>query len=324
MTVIDMPYRSLGSCGTKVSVFGLGGWTTFGESVTDAGTVSAVLRAAFDAGINFFDIADIYAKGEAERAMGKVLSEFPRDELVISSKVFYPMSDHVNDRGLSRKHVMESVEKSLKRIGTDYLDVYFCHRFDKETPLEETARAMDDLVHQGKVLYWGTSEWTGKQLGAVHQLCNEHNLYRPQVEQPQYSLLAREKFEKDVRPVAVEYGMGLVLWSPLAFGMLTGKYDRGLPEGARLERLEWLREEALTEERLERVRKFKAHADGAGCSRAQLALAWAAAQPGVSSVILGVTRLEQLRENLAALKVEVSPELTASLDETFPKDARMF
>ena len=324
MAEADMEYRPLGRCGTKVSVFGLGGWTTFGESVTDHGTVEKILRRAFDAGINFFDIADAYAKGEAERAMGKVLSQFPRHELVISSKTFYAMSDDPNDRGLSRKHIMESVDKSLGRIGTDYLDIYFCHRFDKNTPVEETARAMDDLVHQGKILYWGTSEWTGVQLRDVHTFCNEHGLYRPQVEQPQYSLLARAKFEGDVRPVAVEYGMGLVLWSSLAFGMLTGKYDDGLPEDSRLARLEWLREEVFAEERLESARQFKRHADELGCSRTQLALAWAAAQADVSSVILGVTRLEQLQENLGALDVQVTQEGLAQLDALFPKEARIF
>ena len=323
MTDSGMEYRSLGNCGTKVSGFGLGGWTTFGESVSDRRTISTVLRAAFEAGINFFDIADAYAKGEAEREMGSVLAELPRHELVISSKTFFPMSDEVNDQGLSRKHIMESVEKSLKRIGTDYLDIYFCHRFDTNTPIEETARAMDDLIHQGKILYWGTSEWTGKQLHNVHKLCRECHLYRPQVEQPQYSLLARAKFEQDVRPAAVEHGMGLVTWSPLALGMLTGKYDEGFPEGARLARVDWLREWAYSEERQELVRRFKAHADQLGCSRAQLALAWVAAQEGVSSVILGVTHVDQLSENLDALKIEIPQQVLKDLDALFPPDGTL-
>ena len=323
MAEADMEYRPLGRCGTQVSVFGLGGWTTFGDSVKDFDTIDEVLRAAFDAGTNFFDIADAYARGEAERVMGKVLAQFPRHELVISSKVYFAMSDEVNDRGLSRKHITESIDKSLRRIGTDYLDIYFCHRFDKSTPIEETARAMDDLVHQGKILYWGTSEWTGAQLRSVHAFCNEHNLYRPQVEQPQYSLLARAKFEQDVRPAAVEYGMGLVVWSPLAFGILTGKYDDGLPDDSRLARLDWLREESYSEERLERVRTFKGCADALGCSRAQLALVWATAQAEVSSVILGVTRLEQLHENLAAIDIKVSEQLMARLDTIFPGQEQM-
>lgn len=314
----NMPYRPLGRCGAKVSAFGLGGWTTFGGSVTDEKTIRDIIHAAYEAGVNFFDIADIYAKGESERAMGKVLREFPRHELVISSKVFWPMSEDVNDRGLSRKHILESVEKSLKRIGTDYLDIYFCHRFDPETPLEETARAMDDLVHQGKVLYWGTSEWSGEQLREAHRLCETRNLYRPQVEQPQYSLVERRKFERDVRAAADELGMGLVVWSPLASGLLTGKYDAGIPAGSRLDKIAWLREGILTPERVAQVKRFKQIADELGCSRAQLALAWAAAQPGVSSVITGATRVEQWTENLGALKLALSPATSKALDDLFP------
>lgn len=323
MTDDPITYRSLGRSGIKVSVFGLGGWLTFGGGVKDARTVRALLHAAFEAGVNFFDIADVYAKGEAERVMGQALADLPRHELVISSKVFFPMSEDVNDHGLSRKHIFESIEKSLKRVGTDYLDLYFCHRFDVHTPLEETARAMDDLVHQGKVLYWGTSEWTGTQIREVQTLCERWNLYRPQVEQPQYSLLARGKFEKDTRPAAQEHGMGLVVWSPLGSGLLTGKYDKGLPKGSRMAEQEWLREYHYNEATLERVRKFKIHADALHCSRAQLALAWGAAQSGVSSVILGATSLDQLRENLGALAVSIPDETSRALHGLFPvEDAR--
>jgi len=215
---------------------------------------------------------------------------------------------------------VESVEKSLKRIGTDYLDIYFCHRFDKETPPEETARAMDDLVHQGKVLYWGTSEWTGKQLRDVHQLCDRKNLYRPQVEQPQYNLLARHKFERDVLPAAGELGMGLVVWSPLASGMLSGKYDEGIPRGSRLGQIDWIKEWVHVDRHVQRVKRFKAVAEELGRPRAQLALAWAASEPGVSSVILGCTGVEQLRENLAALSIDVTSEIRAELDRIFPGD----
>lgn len=318
MTTVEMSYRPLGRCGTRVGTLSLGGWTTFGGSVTDHRTTREMLHAAFDAGINFFDIADAYAAGNAERVMGAVLRDFPRHRLVISSKVFFPMSGDVNDRGLSRKHILESVERSLRRIGTDYLDLYFCHRFDENTPVDETARAMDDLVRQGKVLYWGTSDWTGKQLKDVRGVCEERHLHAPQVEQPQYSLLARGKFEKDVRPVLEKAGMGAVVWSPLGSGLLTGKYDDGLPEGSRLARIDWLREWVWSEEKLDRVRRFKTYADSLGCTRAQLAIAWAAAQPGVSSVILGATRLEQLQENLGALNVAIDDELARKLDALFP------
>lgn len=321
MSEEKMEYRPLGKCGTRVSVFGLGGWLTYGTSVKDQKTISAILGEAFQAGINFFDIADIYGKGEAEKAMGKVLRELPRHRLVISSKVFWPMSGDTNDRGLSRKHIFESVEKSLARIGTDYLDLYFCHRFDPDTPVEETVRAMDDLVRQGKVLYWGTSEWTGDQIREACRLADGRGLHRPQVEQPQYHLLERERFETDVRPAALEWGMGLVVWSPLASGVLTGKYDAGVPRGSRLEREGWLREKALTETNLGRVRRAKLLADELGCSRAQLALAWAARQPEVSSVILGASTLDQLHENLLALRVELPSEVLSRLDCLFPVKA---
>jgi voltage-dependent potassium channel beta subunit len=312
-----MPYRRLGRSGVKVSALSLGGWTTFGAAVTDDDLIARIIHRAFDAGVTFFDIADVYARGEAERRMGAVLRQLPRHELVISSKVFWPMSDDVNDRGLSRKHIVESVEKSLKRIGTDYLDLYFCHRFDEETPVEETARAMDDLVRQGKVLYWGTSEWSGAQLRDVHALANKRGFDAPVVEQPQYSLLARQRFEQDVRPAATSLGMGLVVWSPLASGVLTGKYDDGIPLGSRLEKLEWLRETFLSDEKIAKVKQFAELAKERGTSRTRLALAWALRQPGVSSVILGATTLAQLEENLAALDDLVDDELDARLQGLF-------
>ena len=316
-----MSYRRMGESGLKLSTLGLGGWTTFGGTVTEKAAVRSLIRAAFEAGVNLFDIADVYARGESERAMGEVLGELPRHELVITSKLYWPMSDDPNDRGLSRKHVMESVDKSLQRIGTDYLDVYFCHRYDEETPVEETLRAMDDLVRQGKVLYWGTSEWTGGQLRDVSERADRRNCHAPRVEQPQYSLLARPKVETDVRPAAEAAGMGLMAWSPLASGLLTGKYDDGLPEDSRLARMDWLDERLRTAELLEKVKAFKALADEAGCTRAQLALAWVAAQPGVSSVLMGATRMEQLEDNLGALSVELTPELSAGLDRIFPPNA---
>jgi voltage-dependent potassium channel beta subunit len=312
----QMTYRNLGKCGAKVSAFSLGGWTTFGGSVKDKHTVQTILQAAYEAGINFFDIADIYVKGESEKIMGEALQKFPRHELLISSKVFWPMSDDINDRGLSRKHIMESVHRSLKRIGTEYLDLYFCHRFDLETPLEETIRAMDDLVHQGKILYWGTSEWTGEQLRQTHELCERHGYFKPQVEQPQYSLIARQRFETDVQPSALQLGMGLVTWSPLASGLLTGKYDQGVSEG-RLAEMQGLKVSLYTEENVERVKAMKSLADNLQCSRSQLALAWLKAQPGISSVILGASRVEQLLENLGALKVTVTPEVDKELKKIF-------
>lgn len=314
----EMTYRPLGRCGTKVSTFGLGGWTTFGGSVTDEAATKQIILAAFEAGVNFFDIADVYAHGKAEAYMGKVLADLPRHELVISSKCYWPMSKDINDRGLSRKHIMESVEKSLKRVGTDYLDIYFCHRYDTETPLDETVRAMDDLVRQGKVLYWGTSEWTADQLHDAHKTAAKYGAYAPQVEQPQYHLLARENLEANLGPATQELGMGVVVWSPLASGLLTGKYDDALPEDSRLARMDWLREKLFVEDKLAAVREMATIADELGCSRAQLALAFAAKGPSVSSVILGATRLEQLEDNLGALAVELDDTTLARLQALFP------
>lgn len=314
-----MQYRSLGRCGTKVSVFSLGGWITFGDSLRDQNQVSDIILQAYDAGINFFDTADFYARGESEKIMGKALGALPRERLVLSSKVFWPMSDDINDRGLSRKHIMESLHRSLKRLGTDYLDIYFCHRFDPDTPLTETVRAMDDLVHQGKILYWGTSEWSGEQLQTVQTLCRDQGWYPPQVEQPQYNLLLRQRFEQDVWPLAEQWGMGLVTWSPLASGLLTGKYDQGIPDATRLARsdLKWLKDMLATPQNMERVRKFGDLAQKLGLSRTQLALSWLSQQVRVSSVILGVSSGEQLTENLQALDLTLSKTAQQALDQLF-------
>jgi len=310
-----MNYRRLGNAGIKVSELSLGGWTTFGESLTDQRLARDIIVKAYDSGINFFDIADVYAQGEAEKLMGAILKEFPRHTLVISSKVFWPMSDDVNDRGLSRKHIMESVEKSLQRIGTDYLDMYFCHRFDEETPVEETVRAMDDLVHQGKILYWGTSEWTGAQIQEVLNLCEQHNLYKPQVEQPQYNMLVRNKVENDVLPVTQSNGIGLVVWSPMASGLLTGKYDEALPDDSRLARLDWLRDALYKAETIAAIRKLKPIADDLGATRAQLAIAWTLRQPGVSSAITGATKVAQLEDTLRAIDLKLDDDVLDRIDD---------
>ncbi len=309
-----MKYRHLGIAGIKLSSIGLGGWTTFGESIKDDSLAKSIITAAYDSGITFFDIADAYARGEAERQMGAVLAQFPRHTLVISSKLFWPMSDDVNDRGLSRKHIMESVHKSLKRIGTDYLDIYFCHRYDPETPLEEVVRAMDDLVHQGKVLYWGTSEWSGAQIAEAVGIAREHNLYAPQVEQPQYNLLVRERVEKEILPVVQPNGIGLTTFSPLATGILSGKYDDALPEGSRLARERGLRERWYRDDVLTKVRNLAPIAEELHATRSQLALAWLLHKPGVSSVITGATSREQVKNNVQAADIDLSPELTARIE----------
>jgi voltage-dependent potassium channel beta subunit len=312
-----MQYRNLGRAGVKVSTLGLGSWTTFGDSVTDRDMVRNIITAAYERGVNFFDMADAYARGESERAMGAVLQQFPRHTLVLSSKVFRPMSDDVNDRGLSRKHIMESVDKSLARIGTDYLDIYYCHRDDPETPIDETVRAMDDLVRAGKVLYWGTSEWPADKIQQAIDIAG-NSLYAPQVEQPLYNLLSRNRVENDLSDLIDSHGLGITVFGPLASGLLTGKYDDGIPQGSRLSRMEAQRDQWYREDMIERVRRFKAIADDLGATRSQVALKWLLNRSEVSSVITGATSLEQLEANMKAAEVEFSEETLAAIDTLFP------
>lgn len=309
-----MQYRRLGNAGMKVSTVALGGWINYGEGKVSEDSARKVVSTAYEHGINFFDLADIYGKGEAEKHMGTLLHNFPRHTLVISTKVFWPMSDDVNDKGLSRKHIMESIEKSLQRLGTDYVDIYFCHRPDPETPLLETARAMHDLIQQGKVLYWGTSEWSATQLVEVTALCERYNLYPPQVEQPQYSMLYREPVEEHILPVTVPRGIGLVAWSPLGMGMLTGKYDDGIPAGSRFANEPWAKELFVNEQNATVVRQLKPIADGIGISRAQLALTWVLRHSGVSSVIIGATKPAQVDENVRAAEILLTSDTLAEID----------
>ena len=310
-----MQYRRLGDAGMKVSTIALGGWINYGEGKVTQDAATAVVRRAYEKGINFFDIADIYGKGESEKQMGAVLKDYPRHTLVISSKVFWPMSNDVNDRGLSRKHIFESIDKSLQRIGTDYLDIYFCHRPDPETPIEETVRAMDDLVHKGKVLYWATSEWTGEQISEAVALAERYNLYPPKSEQPQYSMLWREQVEGNILPATEQRGIGLVVWSPLAQGMLTGKYDDGMPEDSRFAREGWAKERYMTAANAAKVLALKGIANELGINRAQLALAWVLRQQGVSSAIIGATKPEQIDDNAAAADITLTDEVIQAIEK---------
>jgi len=315
-----MNYRRLGSSGLKVSELSLGAWVTYGGQVDQEVTTRCV-QAAVERGVTFFDNADMYANGNAEVVVGKAVKGLPRTDLVISTKVFFAGSKNPNARGLSRKHIFESIHASLKRLGTDYVDLYFCHRFDPETPVEETVRVMSDLVRQGKVLYWGTSEWTGAQIAAAHGLGREIGGVPPTVEQPQYNLYRRARVERDLQWVVETLGIGLTTWSPLAFGLLTGKYNDGIPQGSRatLQGYEWLREETLTEERLIKARAFTALARELAFSPAQLAIAWCLRTPTVSSVITGASRVEQVHENLAAAELvpQLTPEVLARLEGIF-------
>lgn len=311
---MSMRYRKLGKWGIKVSELSLGAWTTYGDSVKDQDNVRNIVRLAYENGINFFDNADIYARGLGEELMSKPLAEFPRHTLVMSTKVFWPMSDDINDRGLSRKHILDSIGKSLKRMGTDYVDLYFAHRHDPEVPMEEIVSTMSMLIDRGWVLYWGTSEWPAARIAEAYQVAKAGGWHPPAVEQPQYSMLSRERVEKDILPETQAAGMGLVVWSPLAQGMLTGRYDQGIPEGSRFERLPQFASRYNTEVNRQKVIALKAVADDLGLSRTQLALAWTLRQKGVSSAITGASRPEQLQESLGAAGVDLSLEVLQRIE----------
>jgi voltage-dependent potassium channel beta subunit len=312
-----MIYRRLGTSGLKVSQISLGAWTTYGGSVEDQKLITDIVEKALQGGINFFDNADIYAHGEGERTMTKALHDLGvrRHELVLSSKVFWPMSDDVNDRGLSRKHVLESIDRSLERMDLDYLDLYFAHRYDPETPMEEIIEAFSDVVRSGRAHYWGTSEWSAAQIAEAHAIAKAHGLVAPVVEQPQYSMLYRDRVEERILPVTEPKGIGLVVWSPLAMGMLTGKYDEGVPDGSRFAENEGFAKRFLTEANRTKVVELARVAEEAGLSRAQLALAWVLRQPGVSSVITGATSTRQIEENLGAADARLDEDAIRAIDE---------
>jgi voltage-dependent potassium channel beta subunit len=295
-----MHYRRLGRSGLKVSEISLGAWVTFGSQV-DEPAAAQLLHAAYDAGVNFFDNADIYANGQAEIVMGKGLRDLPRLALVISSKVFWPTMPGPNGRGLSRKHICESIDASLQRLGLDYLDLYFCHRFDPDTPIDEVVYTMDLLIRQGKILYWGTSEWRAWQIATAFAIAEQHHLAPPTMEQPQYNMFHRRRVENELAPICKEFGLGLTTWSPLYHGILTGKYNEGIPEGTRasLESMAWVRDR-ITPERLAVVRELAGIAADLNLTTAQLAIAWLLRRKEVSSVITGATSLGQLQENLEA------------------------
>ncbi|MFO0931260.1 MAG: aldo/keto reductase family protein [Planctomycetota bacterium] len=316
-----MEYRRLGRSGTRVSEVVLGSWLTFGSSVDEAGT-KACVRAALDAGIQTIDTADVYALGKAEEVLGAALEGVPRKDLVLASKVFWPTGPGPNDRGLSRKHVVESCHASLRRLRTDYLDVYQCHRFDPDVPLEETVRAMEHLVASGKVLAWGVSVWTGAQIAEGLRIARSVGGYGPVCNQPEYSLLDRG-IEAEVLPVSRREGVGQWVFSPLAQGVLTGKYAGGKkPAGSRLADAQRNRfmTSFTTPDVEAQVARFVALAAELGMPPARLALAWCLAQPGVDAVVVGATRPEQVTENAKAAGTRLTPDVLARLDAIFPRD----
>jgi len=295
-------YRRLGSSGLKLSELSLGAWVTYGGQVGEEVAVKCMSRA-YDAGVNFFDNAEAYAHGNAETVMGNVIKQlgWKRESLVVSSKVFWG-GDGPNDKGLSKKHIYEACRNSLKRLQLSYLDLFFCHRPDPNTPIEETVRAMDDLVHQGLILYWGTSEWSAVDIMRAHGIARELGMTPPTMEQPQYNMLHRDRVEAEYAPLYREIGLGTTIWSPLASGLLTGKYNKGFPSGTRasLPGYDWLKESLITPENIAKVKQLEPIANDLGCSLAQLGLAWCLKNPNVSTVMTGASRPEQVVENMKA------------------------
>lgn len=314
-----MHYRRLGKSGLKVSEISLGAWITVGGQI-DENTSIELIQCAYESGVNFFDNADMYANGQAELVMGKAVKSLPREALVISSKVFWPTMPGPNGRGLSRKHVVESVHASLKRLNMEYIDLYFCHRYDPDTPIEEVVRVMNDLIHQGKIMYWGTSEWDASQVAQAIGIAHQYGLIGPTMEQPQYNLFHSVRVEQELSPLCKEYGLGLTTWSPLYFGILSGKYNDGIPEGSRasLSEMGWIRDR-ITPERIAMVRQLTFLAQEMGLTTSQLAIAWVLRRKEVSTVITGATRAEQLDENLIAAEAvdKLNNDVLEKIDQIF-------
>ncbi|MBR9919396.1 MAG: voltage-dependent potassium channel subunit beta [Bacteroidetes bacterium] len=300
-----MEYRRLGKSGLQVSALSMGSWLTFGKQINDQ-TAERLMEMAYEKGVNFFDNAEVYARGESEKVMGKILKKlkWDRSSYLVSSKVFFgDGGKKPNQTGLSRKHIFEACDAALKRLKVDYLDMYFCHRPDKNTPIEETVWAMNHLIQQGKVLYWGTSEWSSQEIMEAHMVARDLRLIGPTMEQPQYNMFHREKVEVEYSQIYKTVGLGTTIWSPLASGVLTTKYLGKFPKGTRLsiEGLEWLKERSLSQERLEKVRKLSQIAEDLGTTMPKLAIAWCLKNPDVSTVILGASKPEHLEETLQSI-----------------------
>jgi voltage-dependent potassium channel beta subunit len=316
----EMEYRRLGRSGLQVSVLSFGSWVSFGAQL-DTRLARDCLAAARDAGVNFFDNAEAYAAGESERIMGDAIAElgWARETYVISTKVYMGITDAVNMKTtLNRKYLLHAIDGSLQRMGLDFVDLLFCHRPDPHTPIEETVWAMSDIIDRGKALYWGTSEWSADEIRAAWEIADRHHLRKPVMEQPQYNILERRKVEREYARLYEDIGLGLTIWSPLASGMLTGKYLDGVPDDSRaaLPGYEWLRNLLTNERGNARVRNLLPIAEELGCSMPQLALAWCAKNPHVSTIITGASRVEQVHENMTALDVlpKLTPEVMAKIE----------
>lgn len=313
-----MNYRKMGRTGLKLSELSLGTWITIGEQLSEIEAIN-LIHMAYQYGINFFDTADEYSNGVAELILGKATKSFQRESFVISTKVWAQTMPGPNGKGLSRKHIFESCNNSLRRLGTDYIDIYFCHGYDSETPVDETIRAMDDLIHQGKVLYWGTSNWEISQYINAHTYSINNNLYTPTVVQPKYNMFFRKEVEEELLPNVKDYGFGLVTYSPLDNGVLSGKYLNKIPEGTRLEYRNWLSDDILDKEKSEKTNKLNVICKELEVSLSQLAIAWNLRIPEISSVILGVSKKSQLEENIIAMSVaeKMSQSVLESIEIVF-------
>ncbi|ANS74344.1 voltage-gated potassium channel [Paenibacillus yonginensis] len=309
-----MKYRRLGGSGLKVSEISLGSWLTYGGYVERENAVNSI-KTAYDLGINFFDTANVYEKGAAEELVGKALKEYPRESYVLATKAFWPMGEGPNDRGLSRKHITEQANASLKRLGHDYVDIFYCHRHDPETPLHETLRAIDDLVRQGKVLYVGVSEWQASQIAEALGVADRYLLDRIVVNQPIYNMFERY-IEKEIIPLSERSGIGQVVFSPLAQGLLTGKYTSAsdIPQDSRAAKLDWMRK-GITEEKINKVHQLEGIAKELGISVGNLALAWILRQNNVASALVGASRPEQVTENAKASGIELSEDVLNRIED---------
>jgi len=316
-----MLYRRLGSSGLRVSALSLGSWVTYGNQLGEE-PARECMAAAYAAGVNFFDNAEVYAKGQAEIIMGNALKKlgWRRSSYIVSTKFFWGLHDSPNEKNtLNRKYLLQAIDGSLKRLQLDYVDLVFCHRADPETPIEETVWTMHDIIRSGKASYWGTSEWTAAEIMAAWQIAERHHLAKPVMEQPEYNLFRRERVEKEYLRLYQDIGLGTTTWSPLASGVLTGKYNDGVPPGSRatLKGYEWLAERIVDPAKIAKVRRLVPIAADLGCTLAQLALAWCVRNPNVSTVITGATRVAQVSENMGTLEVlpKLSPDVLARIDE---------
>ena len=314
-----MEYRNLGKSGLKISCLSFGSWVTFVNQLTES-TALTCMSIAKDHGVNFFDNAEAYASGKSEILMGKLFKKlkWSRDSFIVSSKAFWG-GELPTQRGLSKKHLHDACEMALKRLQVDYLDLYYCHRPDPETPIEETVYAMNDLITQGKILYWGTSEWSAKEIDYAFKVSEKLGLRGPTMEQPQYNLLFRERFEKEYKPIFKKYGLGTTIWSPLASGVLSGKYMKRMPNKHRfkVKGYEWLQEELLQDSFQPKLQTIKDLAEKMNVTMAQISIAWCLKNMNVSSVILGASKKSQLKENLESLKVYdmLTPEIMHILNK---------